>query len=156
MKDSCGFSCIYHKKANKYPRASMVLLGDVSFGGKAASQAVKTNLTIDLNGYTIGDTLGSTSLFSLAVDTLTLHITSSRPGGRIAVNRDYNGRIYAVSCSKGQLILDHITVEARNTAVYDAETRKSVAVTVVQRRYRCGYYSGHDTYRHHSYRHHTF
>ena len=119
------------KIANKSPQASMVLLGDVGFGGKAASQAVKTNLTIDLNGYTIGDTLKSTSLFSLGVDTLTLHITSSRSGGRIAVNRDYNGRIYAISCSKGQLFLDHITIEAHNTAVYDADTSANVAVTAV-------------------------
>ena len=136
--DSTGIDTTYYtsfpsalKKANKYPQASMVLLGDVRFDGKAASQAVKTNLTIDLNGYTIGDTLSSTSLFSLAIDTLTLHITSSRPGGRIAINRDYNGRIYAISCNKGRLILDHIAVEARNTAVYDADTSANVAVTAV-------------------------
>lgn len=135
--DSTGIDTTYYttfpsalKKANKYPQASMVLLDDVRFGGKAGSQAVKTNLTIDLNGYTIGDTLSSTSLFSLAIDTLTLHITSSRPGGQIEVNRAYNGRIYAISCSKGQLLLDHVTIHARNTALY-SDSCKSVAVTAV-------------------------
>lgn len=135
--DSTGIDTTYYttfpsalKKANKYPQASMVLLDDVRFGGKAGSQAIKTNLTIDLNGYTIGDTLSSTSLFSLAIDTLTLHITSSRPGGQIAVNRAYNGRIYAISCSKGQLLLDHVTIHARNTALY-SDSCKSVAVTAV-------------------------
>ena len=119
------------KIANKSPQATMVLFGDVGFGGKAGWQTVRTNLTIDLNGYTLGDTLTTTALLSLATDTLTLHITSSRPGGRIAVNRNYNGRINAISCSKGQLILDHITIEARNTAVYDADTSANVAVTAV-------------------------
>ncbi len=136
--DSTGIDTTYYasfpdalKKINKLPQASMVLLGDVGFEGKAKSQAIKTNLTIDLNGYTLGDMLSGTSLLSLGVDTLMLHITSSRPGGRIAVTRAYNGRIYAISCSKGKLILDHITVDARNTAIYDEDTCKSVAVTAV-------------------------
>lgn len=136
--DSASIDSTYHssfpdalRTANKVPRASMLLLNDVDFGGKAGSQSVKSNLTIDLNGYTLGDTLTSTSFLSLSVDTLTMRVTSSRPGGRIAVCRAYNGRINAISCSKGKLVLDHITVEARNTAVYHADTCKNVAVTAV-------------------------
>ena len=136
--DSTGIDTTYYssfpdalKKINKLPQASMILLGDVGFEGQAKSQAIKTNLTIDLNGYTLGDTLSGTSLLSLNADTLMLHVTSSRSGGRIAITRDYNGRIYAISCSKGQLVLDHITIEARNTAIYDADTCKSVAVTAI-------------------------
>lgn len=136
--DSTGIDTTYYtsfpdalKVANKSPHATMVLLSDVRFEGKATSQVVRTNLTIDLNGYTLGDTLVSTSLISLGVDTLTLHVFSSRPGGRIAVSRDFNGRIYAISCNKGRLLLDHIAIEARNTAVYNADTCRNVAVTAV-------------------------
>ena len=94
----------------------MLLLGDVRFDGKAAVQTVKTNLTIDLNGYTMGDTLTGTSLLSLNIDSLHLHVSSSRPGGCIWCTRPYDGRIYAVQCSKGQLSLDHVTVETTNTS----------------------------------------
>lgn len=102
--------------ANKKKSASMLLLGDVRFDGKAAVQTVKTNLTIDLNGYTMGDTLTGTSLLSLNIDSLHLHVSSSRPGGCIWCTRPYDGRIYAVQCSKGQLSLDHVTVETTNTS----------------------------------------
>ena len=102
-------------KANKSPQAKMVLLGDVRFAGGAKTQTLKTNLFLDLNGYSFGDTLLNTSLLSLGIDTLGLHITSSRPGGRLWVTRpNYNGRIYAVSVNKGQLTIDSITIEAEN------------------------------------------
>ena len=102
-------------KANKSPQAKMELLGDVRFAGGAKTQTVKTNLLLDLNGFSFGDTLLSTSLLSLGTDTLGLHITSSRPGGRLLVTRpDYNGRIYAVSVSKGSLTIDSIAIEAEN------------------------------------------
>ena len=67
------------KEANKQPSARLTLLDDVSFEGKAAVQTIKTNLSIDLNGYTLGDSLTSDRLFSLAINSLTLRIFSSRP-----------------------------------------------------------------------------
>lgn len=104
-------------KANKDKRDAVIqLLDDVGFDGKAAAQAVKTNLTIDLNGYSMGDTLTGTYLISLGIDSLYLHIFSSRPGGRIWCTRPYNGRINAVQCTKGRLSLDHVTIDATNTS----------------------------------------
>jgi hypothetical protein len=108
------------KVANKKPQAHMTLLDDVSFDGEARTQTVKTNLTLDLNGYSLGDSLSSDRLLSLAVDSLTLRILSSRPGGRIHVARTHNGTIYAVYCSRGTLDIDGITIEGSNLAE-DAE-----------------------------------
>lgn len=108
------------KVANKKPQAHMTLLDDVSFDGEARTQTVKTNLTLDLNGYSLGDSLSSDRLLSLAVDSLTLRIFSSRPGGRIHVARTHNGTIYAVYCSRGTLDIDGITIEGSNIAE-DAE-----------------------------------
>jgi hypothetical protein len=102
--------------ANKQKSASMQLLGDVRFDGRAAVQTVKTNLTLDLNGYSLGDTLTGTSLLTLSIDTLRLHVFSSHPGGRIWCTRPYNGRIYALQCTKGHLSLDHVTIETTNTS----------------------------------------
>lgn len=104
------------KVANKQPQAHMKLLDDVSFDGAAATQTIKTNLTMDLNGYSLGDSLSSDRLLSLAVDSLTLRIFSSRPGGRIHVARTHDGTIYAIYCSKGTLNIDGITIEGSNVA----------------------------------------
>lgn len=104
------------KVANKKPQAHMTLLDDVSFDGAAATQTIKTNLTLDLNGYSLGDSLSSDRLISLAVDSLTLRIFSSRPGGRIHVARTHDGTIYAIYCSKGTLNIDGITIEGSNVA----------------------------------------
>ena len=102
--------------ANKRPEASILLLGNVGFGGSAPMQTVKTNLTLDLNGYSLGDTLSSTSLLYLNTDTLTLRICSSRAGGCIRAMRHYNGRINAITCNKGHLYMDGVCVEATNTS----------------------------------------
>lgn len=104
------------KVANKQPQAHMKLLDDASFDGAAATQTIKTNLTLDLNGYSLGDSLSSDRLLSLAVDSLTLRIFSSRPGGRIHVARTHDGTIYAIYCSKGTLNIDGITIEGSNVA----------------------------------------
>ena len=104
------------KEANKLPSARLTLLDDVSFEGKAAVQTIKTNLSIDLNGYTLGDSLTSDRLFSLAIDSLTLRIFSSRPNGRIRMAAKRNGSIYAVYCTKGRLEIEDITIEGSNTA----------------------------------------
>lgn len=104
------------KVANKQPQAHMKLLDDVSFDGAAPTQTIKTNLTLDLNGYSLGDSLSSDRLLSLAVDSLTLRIFSSRPGGRIHVARTHDGTIYAIYCSKGTLNIDGITIEGSNVA----------------------------------------
>ena len=104
------------KVANKQPQAHMTLLDDVSFDGAAATQTIKTNLTLDLNGYSLGDSLSSDRLLSLAVDSLTLRIFSSRPGGRIHAARTHDGTIYAIYCSKGTLNIDGITIEGSNVA----------------------------------------
>lgn len=104
------------KVANKKPQAHMTLLDDVSFDGAATTQTIKTNLTLDLNGYSLGDSLSSDRLLSLAVDSLTLRIFSSRPGGRIHVARTHDGTIYAIYCSKGTLNIDGITIEGSNVA----------------------------------------
>ena len=104
------------KVANKQPQAHMKLLDDASFDGAAATQTIKTNLTLDLNGYSLGDSLSSDRLLSLAVDSLTLRIFSSRPGGRIHVARTHDGTIYAIYCSKGTLNIDGITIEGSHVA----------------------------------------
>ena len=104
------------KAANKKPSAHMTLLDNVSFDGGAATQTIKTNLTLDLNGYSIGDSLTSDRLFSLTIDSLTLRIFSSRPGGRIHVARQYNGNIHAIYCARGTLDIDGITIEGSNVA----------------------------------------
>lgn len=104
------------KEANKLPSARLTLLDDVSFEGKAAVQTIKTNLSIDLNGYTLGDSLSSDRLFNLAIDSLTLRIFSSRPNGRIRMAAQRNGSIYAVYCTKGRLEIEDITIEGSNTA----------------------------------------
>lgn len=104
------------KEANKQPSARLTLLDDVSFEGKAAVQTIMTNLSIDLNGYTLGDSLTSDRLFSLAIDSLTLRIFSSRPNGRIRMAAKRNGSIYAVYCTKGRLEIEDITIEGSNTA----------------------------------------
>ena len=104
------------KEANKQPSARLTLLDDVSFEGKAAVQTIRTNLSIDLNGYTLGDSLTSDRLFSLAIDSLTLRIFSSRPKGRIRMAAKRNGSIYAVYCTKGRLEIEDITIEGSNTA----------------------------------------
>ena len=102
-------------QANKSAQARMVLLGDVRFPGGAKTQTIRTNLFLDLNGYSFGDTLQNNSLLSLGIDTLSLHITSSRPGGRLWVTRpNFNGRIYAVSANRGQVTIDSIYIEAEN------------------------------------------
>lgn len=120
------------KIANRAPEAQMTLLGDVTFEGAARAQSIRTNLTIDLNGYALGDTLcetpNTTTLLSLGVDTLTLHLTSSRPGGRLWVTRAVNSRIYPVSVSKGHLIVDSLTIEAVNSA--DSTMRNAAATGV--------------------------
>lgn len=104
------------KEANKQPSARLTLLDDVSFEGKAAVQTIMTNLSIDLNGYTLGDSLTSDRLFSLAIDSLTLRIFSSRPNGRIRMAAKRNGSIYTVYCTKGRLEIEDITIEGSNTA----------------------------------------
>ena len=104
------------KEANKQPSVRLTLLDDVSFEGKAAVQTIMTNLSIDLNGYTLGDSLTSDRLFSLAIDSLTLRIFSSRPNGRIRMAAKRNGSIYAVYCTKGRLEIEDITIEGSNTA----------------------------------------
>ena len=119
------------KEVNKAPSASIQLLGDVRFNGQAASQTIRKNLTIDLNGYSLGDTLTGTSLLYLNIDTVTLTITSSRPGGRLWAVRDHNGRITALSVNRGTLDIRHTTVEAKNIGVYDAETNKNVSAACV-------------------------
>ena len=113
--------------ANKLPQAQLTLLTDVRFDGQAGVQNVKTNLTIDLNGYSIGDSLSSNRLFSLKTDSLTLRIISSRAGGRIHVAHHYDGVIYAVYCSKGTLELEGVTIEGSNI-VEDIEVSTKASV----------------------------
>ena len=116
-------------QANKSAQARMVLLGDVRFPGGAKTQTIRTNLFLDLNGYSLGDTLQNNSLLSLGIDTLSLHITSSRPGGRLWVTRpNFNGRIYAVSANRGQVTIDSIYIEAENLC---DSMMPSAAVTAV-------------------------
>ncbi|MBR4564696.1 MAG: hypothetical protein IKO26_09625 [Paludibacteraceae bacterium] len=119
------------KEANKREKATMQLWDDVRFGGPAAAQTVKTNLCIDLNGYSLGDTLSGTSLLTLNTDTLTLRVTSSRPGGRIWAARAYNGKFSVLNITKGTLETSHVLIEAHNTLPYDASSAKSVAASCV-------------------------
>ncbi|MBQ6748114.1 MAG: hypothetical protein IJR09_01625 [Paludibacteraceae bacterium] len=119
------------KEANKREKATMQLWDDVRFGGPAAAQTVKTNLCIDLNGYSLGDTLSGTSLLTLKTDTLTLRITSSRPGGRIWAARAYNGKFSVLNITNGALEVSHVRIEAHNTLPYDASSAKSVAASCV-------------------------
>jgi hypothetical protein len=117
------------KAANKVDSARMVLQGDVSFGGKAGAQTARTNLTIDLNGHSLGDTLSSTTLLRLDADTLQLTVLSSRPGGRLWAVRAYNGRIYAISITRGKLRMEGVKVDCRNLMPWDELTAKSVAAS---------------------------
>lgn len=119
------------KDANKAPAATLTLLQDVTFGGQAPAQNVRTNLTIDLNGYTLGDTLSGTTLLTLNADTLTLSIVSSKQGGKLRAVRDFNGKIYLISAYRGSVVLDGITVEARNLGRYEAVTYDKLGVTAL-------------------------
>ena len=107
------------KKAKKNPGARIQLCGDVHFDGAATAQSVNTVMTIDLNGYTLGDTLSSTHLLGVSNDTAKLTVTSSRPGGRIVAMRAYDGRIYAVNVSKGRLVIDKVRIEAYNLMPFE-------------------------------------
>ena len=140
-KDTAVTDTTYHltmkqaiTAANKAKRASMLLLGDVRYNGAATSSAVKVNLDIDLNGYSIGDTLSftpsATSLFSVSTDTVTLTITSSRPGGRLWTTRAHSGAIYVLSCSKGQVVMEHVLIEVVNTAPDTASGASTRAVSI--------------------------
>ena len=107
--------------ANKADSASITLLDDVIVNNGAATTInVLSNITLDLNGYSLGDTLANksngTSLFYINRDTITFTITSSRPGGRLWSARDYNGTIYILSCNRGTVVLEHLTMEVHNTA----------------------------------------
>ena len=119
------------KESNKNNNAQMYLLDNVDFEGSAAAQTIKKNLTIDLNGYSLGATLSGTSLLSVNNDTVSLTITSSRPGGKIWAVRNYNGKISAISISKGSLSISHVDIEVQNKKVYNASSAKSVAASGV-------------------------
>ena len=119
------------KKVNKLDSSTIVFLGDLDLGDAAKAQAIRKNLTIDLNGYSFGDTLLGAALLSLAVDTVRLTITSSRAGGRLWAMRDYDGKISAVSVSKGSLEMHNISIDVHNTAEYHPENQKKVAANCV-------------------------
>lgn len=103
-------------KANKYPTATIRLKDNIRFDGKAAAQTVKKHLDIDLNGYALGDTLSGTKLLYMTVDTASLHIYSSRPGGKIWATRAYESRIIAIQCTKGQVQIEDITIDVENSS----------------------------------------
>jgi len=107
------------KEANKQSGSVMQLLDDVGMSGLAVSQTIKSSMTIDLNGFCLGDTLSGSTLLSVKADSVVLTVTSSREGGRIHVTGEYNGKISAIYVSGGSLELSHVTIEAENTAPYD-------------------------------------
>ena len=138
-KDGTGMDTTYYQsfesarvQANKARRAEIQLLADAGFNGAAKIQSITTNLTIDLNGYRLGDSLctspNTVNLLYLNRDTISLTITSSRPGGRIFVARAHDGAICAVNCAAGHLTMEHVRVEVRNLAAASAPNAGSRCV----------------------------
>ena len=118
------------KESQKSDSALLRLHSNISFGGKTSSFSVKNNLTIDLNGYTLGDTLTQTSLFSKNSDSTTLRIESSRGMGKLWVVRDVNDVVRCFTVNAGALELENVAIETRNLRPYDNDNRKVMCTSI--------------------------
>ncbi|MBR3566048.1 MAG: hypothetical protein IKN91_06955 [Paludibacteraceae bacterium] len=118
------------KESQKSDSALLRLHCDISFGGKTSSFSVKNNLTIDLNGYTLGDTLTQTSLFSKNSDTTTLRIVSSRGMGKLWAVRDVNDVVRCFTVNAGALELENVAIETRNLRPYDQNNRSVMCTSI--------------------------
>ena len=118
------------KESQKSDSALLRLHSNISFGGKTSSFSVKNNLTIDLNGYTLGDTLTQTSLFSKNSDSTTLRIESSRGMGKLWAVRDVNDVVRCFTVNAGVLELENVAIETRNLRPYDNDNRKVMCTSI--------------------------
>ena len=118
------------KAANQVDDASIKLLANISFDGQAPSFSVRKQMTIDLNGYTIGDTLTKANLFEVNADTAVLHLTSSVEGGKIIALRDYKWKIAAIDVKKGRLEVENITIETTNLRSYTDDGKSAGAAPI--------------------------
>ena len=116
--------------ANTSKKAHIRLDSNVSFENSMPSLQVKTNLSIDLNGFILGDTMSAISFLQLNNDTLTLSIYSSRLGGKIRAIANRNARQVALNISRGNLLLHDMALEFSNLCPYN-ETNKSVSAVAI-------------------------
>ena len=118
------------KAANQVDDASIKLLANISFDGQAPSFSVRKQMTIDLNGYTIGDTLTKANLFEVNADTAVLHLISSVEGGKIIALRDYKWKIAAIDVKKGRLEVENITIQTTNLRSYTDDGKSAGAAPI--------------------------
>jgi len=118
------------KEANKSDGAYLKLLEDVSFEGQAPSFSVTKQMTIDLNGHSLGDTLTKANLIEVNADTAVLRLTSSQTGGKIIAIRDYKWKIAAIDVKQGRLEAENITIETSNLRSYSNEGQSAAAAPI--------------------------
>ena len=118
------------KEANKSDEAYLKLLEDVSFEGQAPSFSVTKQMTIDLNGHSLGDTLTKANLIEVNADTAVLRLTSSQTGGKIIAIRDYKWKIAAIDVKQGRLEAENITIETSNLRSYSNEGQSAAAAPI--------------------------
>lgn len=118
------------KEANKSDGAYLKLLEDVSFEGEAPSFSVTKQMTIDLNGHSLGDTLTKANLIEVNADTAVLRLTSSQTGGKIIAIRDYKWKIAAIDVKQGRLEAENITIETSNLRSYSNEGQSAAAAPI--------------------------
>ena len=131
-------------KANTLTNPTIKLLRSVS--DVNTLQTITKSMTIDLNGYTLTgtgakQTISSSNyytLFYIGTNGVTLTINDTRSGGKIRSVRDLNARQYAVLAHNGgRIVLNKGLIEAENTGIYDASSKKSVSACAVYVRAKC-------------------
>ena len=122
--------------ANKNAGSTLKLMRDIDLGELSASQEIKDNITLDLNGKTLSASLKANNaatyqrMFWLNTAAKTFTIMDSKTGGTIDVSANYANAKYAIYVAKGNVVLNSGKVQIKNTTTGNSNVTYATGVYV--------------------------
>ncbi|MDY5650570.1 MAG: hypothetical protein SPF23_00785 [Paludibacteraceae bacterium] len=122
--------------ANQNAGSTLKLMRDIDLGELSASQEIKDNITLDLNGKTLSASLKANNaatyqrMFWLNTAAKTFTIMDSKTGGTIDVSANYANAKYAIYVAKGNVVLNSGKVQIKNTTTGNSNVTYATGVYV--------------------------
>lgn len=122
--------------ANKNAGSTIKLMRNIDLGELSASQEIKDNITLDLNGKTLSASLKANNaatyqrMFWLNTAAKTFTIMDSKTGGTIDVSANYANAKYAIYVAKGNVVLNSGKVQIKNTTTGNSNVTYATGVYV--------------------------
>lgn len=115
---------------------TFTILRNIDLGELSASQEIKNNITLDLNGKTLSASLKASNtatyqrMFLLNTAGKTFTIADSKTGGTIDVTANYANVKYAIYVAKGNVVLNSGKVQIKNTTTGNSNVTYATGVYV--------------------------